>query len=135
MYNNLYLEVSEKPRGINYHYIITSGATSHTAFKTEQGYKNYLERTGLTPEFQQTVNSREHGKVDCYKLHGQYNEKYFRSMEEIPQNAKRYVGVSNGSYVDCYHADVDGVRTMFLPNSNEKEVYKPKDYHTYSKLN
>ena len=135
MYKNFYMEVSEKPRGINYHYIITSGATSHTAFKTEQGYRNYLERTGLIPEFQQTVNSREHGKVDCYKLLGQYNEKYFRSMDEMPQDAKQYVGVSNGSYVDCYYADVDGVRTMFLPNPNEKEVYKPKDYRTYSKLN
>jgi len=135
MYKNLYLEVSEKTRGIGYHYIVTAGATANTAFKTEQGYKNFLERTGLTPEFQQTVNSREYGKVDCYKLHGKYNERYFKSMEEIPQDAKQYVGLSNGSYVDCYYADVDEVRTMFLPNPNYKEVYKPKDYRTYSVLN
>jgi hypothetical protein len=128
---NLYCAVTEREVGCGYHYCITAGAYSETAYRTEKGYLNYLERTKLESELIDTYISKEKGKTEIYRLHGKYQEKSFWNMEEIPEGANKFVGLSNGSYVDCYYADVDGIRTIFKPNPNAKEVYKPYNYQSY----
>jgi len=128
---NLYCAITEREVGCGYHYCITAGAYSETAYRTEKGYLNYLERTELKPELINTYISKEKGKIEVYRLHGRYQEKSFWSMKEIPEDAKQFKGLSNGSYVDCYYVDVNGVRTIFRPNPNAKEVYIPYDYFAY----
>ena len=46
-------------------------------------------------------------------------------MEEIPENAVKYTDLSNGSLVDCYYTSKNDIYTLYRPNPNAKEVYKP----------
>jgi hypothetical protein len=125
MYRNLWCTWTEKESGIGYHYCI-SETFSVEAYKTEKGYNEYLKRTGLVPELvREGIDSRTGGQFKTYRLNGQYNEKGFWSIDEIPADAKQFKGLSNGHYVDCYCATVDGIPTIFRPNPNAKEVYKP----------
>lgn len=125
---NLRCCITENEVGCGYHYLITCDALSETAFRTVYGYKRYLERTGLIPKHVDSFLHPKNGKTEVYRLHGRYREQLFSKMDEIPMGADKFVGLCNWSYVDCYYADVDGVRTIFRPNSNAEEVYKPYEW-------
>ena len=56
-------------------------------------------------------------------------ERYFWQEEEIPQRAEQFVGLENGEYVNLYADKDDNSVTIYRPNPNAKEVYKPYDYH------
>ena len=128
---NLSCVFTEKRVGCGYHYCVSNLFSPVIAFRTKEGYKNYLERTGLTPEFVESFYSNETGKTEIYKLHGKYEEDCFWSIEEVPENAKRFKGLSNGHYVDCYYAKTNGLNKIFRPNPNAKEVYKPCDFEEH----
>ncbi len=127
---NLYCYVTENKVGCGYHYCIRNHFAV-SAYRTEKGYNAYLERTGLIPEFIESYIHTQNGKTDIYRLNGKYQEKSFWNIEEIPEDAKKFVGLSNGSYVDCYYADIEEIRTIFRPNPNAKEVYIPHNYQSY----
>ena len=128
IYRNLFLTKTEKETGIGYYYCITAGAgIGLEAFRTEEEFNAYLQRTGLTVEFRSEFESKECGHTELYSLIGCYHDALFWSMNEIPEDAQKFIGLSNGSYVNCFYADVDGIRTIFRPNPNAKEVYKPVD--------
>ena len=70
----------------------------------------------------------EHGKVQWFAAENiEIQEKLFWKMEEIPENAVKYTDLSNGSLVDCYYTNEDNIYTVYRPNSNAKEVYKPME--------
>lgn len=126
IYTDLHVAESEFPVGCGYHFCVYNTFSSVTAHRTKQGFENYLERTNLKPEFVREFNStREGGHTKIYKLIGEYAEEGFWSLSEIPAGAKTFKGLSNGYYVDCFYADINGIRTIFRPNPNAKEVYKP----------
>ena len=53
------------------------------------------------------------------------SENYFRSLEEIPENAKPIKALSNGGIVDCFFVNNGSEIIFYRPNPNAKEVYKP----------
>lgn len=133
IHRNLWLSVSEKTVGCGYHYCV-SGITAVTAYRTAQGFKNYLKRTGLKLQFiDEWDDNRGGGHLKSYGLIGEYQELSFWNIEEIPRDAKHFKGLSNGSYVDCYYAIVDGLHTIYRPNPNAKSVYTPSstEEHRY----
>ena len=52
----------------------------------------------------------------------------FWKKEEIKRGMKHFIGLSNGSYVDCYYKHYKDHVLVMRPNPNAKEVYKPYNY-------
>ncbi|MEC2463522.1 hypothetical protein P9X10_01225 [Bacillus cereus] len=63
--------------------------------------------------------------VTTYRIDQLIREVLFWYPQELPQGVKRHKGVSNGDIVDCYVYVQQGVTTIFRPNPNAKEIYKP----------
>jgi hypothetical protein len=132
LYDQLWLTITEKPDEYGYHYVITNHALPNTAFKTKQGFENYLKRTGLTMEkIRESVDIR-FGKCEDYRLLGQYYDGNFTSIADVPIDSTHYMGLSNGSYVDYfYHKDNDGIFSIYRPNPNYPDIYKPVSMDEY----
>lgn len=62
-----------------------------------------------------------------FKTNTMYQSMSFRKIEDIPKGAKKIKGLSNGSIVDCYYINESSVLTVFRPNPNDEDIYKPMD--------
>lgn len=62
-----------------------------------------------------------------FKTNTIYQSESFTKFEDIPKDAIKIKGLSNGSIVDCYFTNNSGVLTVFRPNPNYKDIYKPMD--------
>ena len=49
----------------------------------------------------------------------------FWKLSDLPEGAKTIKALSNGSIVTCYFTNDGETITMYRPNPNAKEVYKP----------
>jgi hypothetical protein len=49
----------------------------------------------------------------------------FWSLDELPSGVVPFIGLSNGSLVTCYAANDGEKISLYRPNPNAKEVYKP----------
>lgn len=116
---NLYLSVINNPepnKHGGYKYLITSGATSHTAFYTENGLKRYLKRTGLKRKF---VSKNSYGKY--YKLIGSYQRISMSGNWKLLNEFGRKKGytrtkiLSNGDYTTAWY---DGEGKIYYLNPN-----------------
>ena len=124
--------------GCDYKYIITKGAMSWTAYKTDKGFKNFMQVYGLkiNPEHTEYRDYRQYGKgrmIISAMYDKQINDHYFYNLEDVPQTAIKTIALCNGSYVDCYAADHGDSIDFYRPNPNAKSVYIPYDYFQISK--
>jgi hypothetical protein len=112
-----------------YKYLIRGQAfTPYTAYKTDKGFKDWLQRSNLTLEYIETKSLEGDGETMTAKIYtasGTITDNLFWSMEELPENAIQYKGLSNGSLVDCYYIHTENGSEIFRPNPNAKEIYKP----------
>lgn len=82
--------------------------------------------------------AEEEENMTLYNTDVFYKSEYFWSIEKLPKNATKIKGLSNGSIVDCYFTNIDNVLTVYRPNPNNKDVYKPlplKEHIEYCKNN
>jgi len=116
--SNLYLFVLKDPsneKHQGYKYLISTGATSYTAFYTENGFKRYLKRTGLK---KQLVEKRENG--NSYKLIGSYQRITMSGNWKLLNEFGRKKGLTrtkvldNGDYTTGYY----GNGKIYLINPN-----------------
>ena len=125
--SRVWLTTYEIPKN-QYKHILTKGAYAYTAFRTDKGLNDFIKRTGTNFIKQNEVMTAEQGKVQSFIAENiEIQEKLFRTMEEIPENAVKYTDLSNGSLVDCYYTNVNNIYTVYRPNPNAKEVYKPME--------
>ncbi|MGF2713924.1 hypothetical protein ACQUY5_16715 [Bacillus cereus] len=101
------------------HYMGTM--TQMNEFNTKTQLDSWAKALGITLTHVDTNSSG----VTTYRIDQAIREVLFWYPQELPQGVKRHKGVSNGSVVDCYVYVQQGVTTVFRPNSNAKEVYKP----------
>lgn len=104
------------------------------AFVTKTGYKTFLKVYNLKKTSPVTKHVNGKNVVLCYNLNGRFKVVTFWHKYDLPKDCKHFIGLSNGNYVDCYYADIEGVRVIFKPNPNAKEVYKPLDYSKCAKI-
>lgn len=124
--NGLTIIVREKTKhNGDYKYLITSGAYSYTAYHTQKGFDFFLKSRNLKLQLVEERQTEELGKVQVFKTDNVIVEKSFWRMEEVPKNAIRFTGLSNGSLVDCYYLHTSNGSEVYRPNPNAKEVYKP----------
>ena len=123
----LYLRTYEIPKN-QYKHILTKGAYSYTAFRTDKGLNDFIKRTGADFIKHNEVMTADHGKVQCFVAENiEIQEKSFWKMEDIPEDAVKYTDLSNGSLVDCYYTSESNVYAQYSPNCNAKDVYKPME--------
>lgn len=111
-----------------YKYIMTRDGASWTACRNDNEFRYFLQNTGLkiNPECTQLHDMREQGKgrIITSSFFPRSVEKcLFWNIDEIPQNATHFIGLSNGSYVNCYSFIEDNKTTIYRPNPNAKSVY------------
>ena len=126
--------------GCGYKFIITKGPCSWRAYQTNRGFKRFLDLFGLTIDPAQTElhDYRSIGRGRCITM--VCKEKtviddfggFFR-IEDVPEKAKEYFDIVNGSYVRCYILDEGHTVTTYKPNPNSV-YYQPLDYWYYRKL-
>ena len=104
----------EREKHNGYKYLLTSGVTSWSAYRTDKGFEGFLKRGGLKLQKDGTLNK-------------QIEDRYFWRLSEIPNldECISYQDLCNGGLVTCYcHATEDKV-TIYRPNPNAKRVYNP----------
>lgn len=123
--STIWLTTYEIPKN-QYRHILTKDVYSYTAFRTDKGLNDFIKRTGTDFIKQNEVMTADHGKVQCFVAENiEIQEKSFWNMEDIPNDAVKYTDLSNGSLVDCYYTRENETYTVYRPNPNAKEVYKP----------
>lgn len=75
-----------------------------------------------------------------YNISHTFNDSYsgyFWKLSDIPTEAKPFKALSNGSIVTCYFVNDGKEITIYRPNPNAKEVWKPlelKDHIAHQKI-
>lgn len=145
-YENLTVIEYDKARndGVQggYKYLIKGDfLIGYTAYKTDKGFNNWLQRSNLKLEYDKTSNiykKEEKITAKIYSAYGVIEEQYFWDMEEIPENANTFKGLSNGSLVDCYYIHTENGSKVYKPNPNAERVYKPmpiKEHLEFQEVN
>ena len=108
----------EREKHGGYKYLLTSGAISWSAYRTDKGFEAFLKRGGLKLKKFWSRSSI---------LNKQIEDRYFWKLSDIPNldECVSYQDLCNGGLVTCYcHATEDTV-TIYRPNPNAKRVYNP----------
>lgn len=141
---DLYCTIYYTPRQehMDYKFIITKGATSWTAYKTVNGFKQFMKVYGLQidptkTQIQDCFYTKDRIMLIKFKP-SKFNEYSFWKLDDIPnfKKCKKFTGLSNGSYVDCYYKKLKHGNIVYRPNPNATEVYHPlslDEHIAYSK--
>ena len=108
-----------------YKYLVSEeGPGVPRGFKTDSEFNNFLKIFNLSIiKSSIKVYGDKGNRFVCCRLKGKYKVVSFWHKSDIPENAKSFMGLSNGFYKTCYYADIDGWRVIFKPNPNAKQVY------------
>ena len=124
---NLWLTSYEKNKD-QYKHIITKDSYSYIAFRTDKGLHDFIARSGAEFIKLSDNESLQHGKSQSFIAKNiSLIEEHFWKIDEIPANAELYKDLSNGSLVDCYYTKENDIYTVYRPNPNAKNVYKPME--------
>lgn len=134
-----YLDGSSSDMG--YRFIVTDGPTGWRAYRTVAGLKYFLSNFGLKIDKNATQlhDLRKLGKGRYITMFCEPKKVIddfcgFWEISEVPKEAKAYVDLVNGSYVQCYILDKGDEVITYKPNPNAKNVYVPFDYAGYRSL-
>lgn len=131
----IYVTKIEKPDDRfhqGYKYIITLDSISYEAYKTEKGFKFFVKSRNLKLIKTSDQETKQYGRVETFTDEiTTIDDRYFWELSDIPNNAVKFTGLSNGSLVDCYYLNEGNKTTIYRPNPNAKEVYKPLDLNAH----
>ena len=113
-----------------YRFVVKRDWYAHAAFRTVSGFRYFLEMHGLEIDASMTQlhDLRDIGRgrfITTACKPKKIDEFYFWKMEEIPEGARPFISICNGSYVNCYSLDTGDTVTIYKPNPNAKNVYIP----------
>lgn len=138
---NIYgIRVEKTDKFIPHHITIHRGVLGiFITFRTTQEFEDFLNVTGLTFEISDTKKSGSNGLFEYLTFsHNIIETTNFWKREDIPKEATKIKGYSNGSVVDCYFLKDDESLVIYRPNPNAKNVYQPleiKEHIDYFKNN
>ena len=131
-----------KTSDCGYRFVLTNGgATGWRAYRTVRGLKYLLETFGLKIDASQSElhDYRKYGKGRCVTMvcHAKtVNDDFhgFYKLSQVPEDARPFIDLENGSYVQCFVVDKGDEVIEYRPNPNSREVYRPYDYRKVSAL-
>lgn len=129
-HNNLDVTVlndSQHRRTCNYWFVVTSGASPHTAFETKAGLLEWMMERGLCLSKALT----KAGTWSTQRIHGSYRTESHYGDDSVAEfdAITAYIDtrtLSNGDYVEAkITIDPDGIRTVHTlnPNVHTRHVY------------
>lgn len=122
----LYVVVRQQPaQSSDYKFLVDDSHYSYCAFKTNEGFRQFLQRGNLKLKYKDRWIHPDHGLCRAYDVIGSIEERSFWSLHEIPAGAQTFKAHSNGKLVDCFYLQTDTGATIYRPNPNAKNVYKP----------
>ena len=87
---------------------------------------DYMARTlGFAYELTEERESVHFGVYRRYDLDREFRNGGFSHLEELPEGVKPIKALSNGSIVTCYYHNDGETVTLYRPNPNYKDIYKP----------
>lgn len=135
-YEHLYAVEYSKPDLMDeygYKYVIPGLSY---AFRTEKGFEHFKEVYNLKVrniQEKKYMNTNDSIKLIYFEPIIIDEPSTFWKKEDIKKGMKHFIGLSNGSYVDCYYKHYKNYTLVIRPNPNSMEVYKPYDKFSMSK--
>ena len=128
--DSLRLTIIKEPKNNEYKYLITTGATSWSAFHTKAGFNKWLKDTGVKID-KSTTDSNEQAEFSAIK--GSYerismrgNKKSFDAFGK-KNNFKQTKVLSNGDYTKGFvEKGKDGNKIYYLNPNDDRKIYKHK---------
>ena len=139
-YNGNYMTIVSKthPEYHREHIIIHDGMYNLACFNTREQLERFMDYLGFTAELVQTEKAFYDGTAtyETYKLSHKFVEpkchefkgesyELFWSLSEVPDDALPITLLSNGSLCTGYFLNDGKTISIYRPNPNAKEVYKP----------
>lgn len=95
-------------------------------FSSKEQLDEFARMMGFTYTQRKSEPSRRFGWYREYDLDRKFKDWHgFHSLSQLPEGAKPFLGLSNGSIVTCYFTNDGETITIFRPNPNAHEVYQP----------
>lgn len=124
-----YITIVEKTsKRFRSHVIIYNGFYHFAEMHTIEQLEKFSNMLGFTYTLEEVSQSEEHGKYRRYSISRTIDDRCdggFWKLSDIPDDAKPFKALSNGSIVDCYFLNDGETIHIYRPNPNAKEVYKP----------
>ena len=138
-----------EPDESGYKYLVRRGPDPYAAYKTKRGFIDFMDRCGLVidKETTQLKKGSYKGKRSIGKHKYIYDENLriltmackprkimetcFGTLNEVPESAVPFRGLSNGSYVTCYYEKTDDYTIIYHPNPNNNEIYDALDLNAH----
>ena len=100
------------------------------SFDNMEQFEIYRKTLGFKINLVGTINENTENEVKIYRTNYKiidYHCGGFWKLEEVPERAKPFKALSNGSIVTCYYYKncKDNTIVIYRPNPNAEKVYKP----------
>lgn len=118
-------KTSEKHRS---NIIIHNGGNYFAEFRTVDQLDFFARSLGFSYTFREEKHFEETGTIRFYDMDRVISNSFdggFWKVSELPEGAKPIKALSNGSIVTCYYTNDGRTITMYRPNPNSREGYKP----------
>lgn len=102
-----------------------NGIGYYASFDEFEQLELFASTLGFTYELFEEKEHSEYIVYRYFKMSHNIASELFRKLEEIPINAKPIISLSNGSLVTCYYLNDGEKITIYRPNPNDKDIYKP----------
>ncbi len=113
--------------------ILHDGMYYFAEFANLDQLNQFAATLGFSYELRETRETERFGKYEVYNISHKIDNGWhgFFSLDELPENTKPFKALSNGSNVTCYFANDGKTITIYRPNPNSKEVYKPLSHNEH----
>lgn len=138
-FNKYYISIVQKTDE-QYHrskIIIHKPSMFHFAeFENINQLELFSKMLGFTYELTEEKESERFGLYQEYSISHDIKDVCgggFWKVEDLPDGVKPFKALSNGSIVDCYFLNDSKNITIYRPNPNAKEIYKPLEIQEHIK--
>lgn len=97
-------------------------------FKRMEQLVEFSRMMGFTFKLRRDEPSVMYGRYQEFDLSHEFDDKIgggFWKLDDLPEGARPFLGLSNGSIVTCYFVNDGQTITIYRPNPNAKVVYHP----------
>ena len=95
-------------------------------FPSMEKLQEFMDYAGL--KLGNLVEEKHMGKAGMYRqwdVPGELENRGFNTLADLPEGAKPFTGLSNGNLVTCYLINDGEKLSIYRPNPNCPDVYKP----------